>query len=76
MRTVAGFIVPATTAVAGSSFGHQLIVAGVSGLMGVIGVTLAAYITTRNAEQRRTGLLLRRLRPRPPADELPEDEQL
>lgn len=75
MKHVLGFVVPAATAVAGAdTFGQQLIIAGLSGLIGVIGVTIAAVITTRRAEEDRTRVLLHRLRGRRAEGRRIEDE--
>lgn len=53
MKQAVGFVIPAVVSGAGAeTFGQHLIVAAVSGLFGVVGVTLAAYITTRRSRAR------------------------
>lgn len=52
MRQFLGFVVPAVASVGSETFGQHLIIAGVSGAFGVLGVTLAAWVTTRRSRAR------------------------
>lgn len=75
MRHALGFFIPAvTTVAAANTFAEQLALACVAGLFGVVGVTLAAYVTSRRAETRRTEVLKRRLKPRKGERRNHEDE--
>lgn len=46
-----GFLIPAAATAVTDSFVQQLAIVAVSGLLGVVGVSLAAYISSRRKDR-------------------------